>query len=724
MDTRVTNPTSTLGKRKGMKFHNSVNLNAVGLYNVNELCDAIERSPAFGCSSTSRRRPRSSRDFSLTSAMNKLSLEAEGSPPSGSSNLFLPKTPSKKKSPCSPMTPLKVTKSLSSPKKVYYLTRDSNTPGAPTVLEDEREPRREWNTQARLDKMENMYNELQKAVSGTADERNSMTETINLFKAKIHELEEIRSQLSAKNATLTAELSNTKECLSKMTTVGDDERRNFRSQTDEQRRQHLADLDNAKRKARDEVDRLIKLHHEELYDLERRLKNELEDERSRRVREVQEAEVLGSIERRKADTYMDSKDQEVHNLKVELEKIQGAFDSEKLLQKNLQENLTASTTENVTLKSELRGLRARIDFLESDSSAQAQSFTDLEQRMQDAIAASKEAMEKLRKEETLRRKLHNQVQELKGNIRVFCRVRPPLEIDSSNSLATIAFPNDEVDAKEVEVQGPEEKSSLGTITTKKHPFSFDRVFGPNSENQEIFEEISQLVQSALDGYNVCIFCYGQTGSGKTHTMSAEDGMIPRAVHQIYETAVSLEEKGWTYTMEGSFVEVYNENLNDLLGKAGDLDNGKLDIRHDPQTRKTWVTGLQSKTLDSPDKVHEILRKASKNRSVAATKANERSSRSHSVFILKLQGHNAITGESSEGTLNLVDLAGSERLSHSGATGDRLKETQNINRSLSCLGDVIGALGRGREGGHIPYRNSKVSRLPLLSPRRQLTTIRS
>lgn len=104
----------------------------------------------------------------------------------------------------------------------------------------------------------------------------------------------------------------------------------------------------------------------------------------------------------------------------------------------------------------------------------------------------------------------------------------------------------------------------------------------------------------------------------------------------------------------------------------------------------------------------LLQRASKNRSVAATKANERSSRSHCVFILNLVGENSITGERSEGTLNLVDLAGSERLSHSQAEGARLKETQNINKSLSCLGDVIAALGDGKGNNHVPYRNSKVS----------------
>lgn len=184
-------------------------------------------------------------------------------------------------------------------------------------------------------------------------------------------------------------------------------------------------------------------------------------------------------------------------------------------------------------------------------------------------------------------------------------------------------------------------------------------------------------------------------------------MIPRAVHQIYATAKELGEKGWSYKMEGSFVEVYNENINDLLGQADDFDKKKHEVRHDPKELKTTITDINTVTLDNPAKVESILRRASQTRSVAATKANERSSRSHSVFILKLIGLNSVTGERSEGTLNLVDLAGSERLSHSQSTGERLKETQNINRSLSCLGDVIAALGNGKENSHIPYRNSKV-----------------
>jgi kinesin family protein C1 len=389
----------------------------------------------------------------------------------------------------------------------------------------------------------------------------------------------------------------------------------------------------------------------------------------------------------------------------ELERARADLEREKAITKRLQDTLTETSTIVLQLQSADRAKQAKIDYLESDGQAQAQSFADVLRQMQEAQDAEEAAKEKLRAEESMIRKLRNQVQELKGNIRVFCRVRPPL--GENEDHARIALPDVDLDSKEIEIQGPEERSSLGTVKTKTNAFTFDRVFGPTSQNRDVFEEISQLVQSALDGYNVCIFCYGQTGAGKTHTMSSEDGMIPRALHQIYDTARGLEEKGWRYTMEGSFVEVYNEVLNDLLGKPEDYDKTKHEIRHDPQTCKTTVTDLTAVVLDSPAKVESILRRATANRTVASTKANERSSRSHSVFILRLTGINEITGEKSDGTLNLVDLAGSERLSHSGSTGDRLKETQNINKSLSCLGDVIGALGQGKEGGHVPYRNSKV-----------------
>jgi kinesin family protein C1 len=183
-------------------------------------------------------------------------------------------------------------------------------------------------------------------------------------------------------------------------------------------------------------------------------------------------------------------------------------------------------------------------------------------------------------------------------------------------------------------------------------------------------------------------------------------MIPRAVAQIYKAAKDLQSKGWEYTIEGSFLEIYCEGMRDLLStKATPM---KLDIRHDEKRKITVVDGLTLVSLDSATSVDSLLALAAKNRTTAATAANERSSRSHSVFMLALQGKNEGTGERSRGVLNLVDLAGSERLNHSQAAGDRLKETQAINKSLACLADVIHALGN--DSAHVPYRNSKLTYL--------------
>ena len=605
-----------------------------------------------------------------------------------------------------------------SPKKpdklVPFLTRDSNVKA--TV----------WDPESRLENVEHLYAELKHSMSSTTVETNGLKESLSLYKARsrkhffhassiqqltiitVTELDVMRTQLADKNAMLQRELDGVKAELNSSSVTLDDAARNHRVEIEDLQRQHRRSLEQAIRDGEEEVHRLVRQHRDETTDLRRRLEDAIEDEKDRRRKEVQALSSEGAMAKQRIEVELEMKHKALGALQDEVEKSKTDALRERDLNTDLRAKLSEAASNTLSLEASMRSLRARIEFLESDCKSQSQAFADLEQKTQDAIRNAAEANEKLRIEETLRRKLHNQVQELKGNIRVFCRVRPSLESDPTDGeAARITFPDDQVDSKEVEILGPQEKSSLGNVTRKKNAFSFDRVFSPGSQNADVFDEISQLVQSALDGYNVCIFCYGQTGAGKTFTMSSEDGMIPRAVRQIYDTATSLEEKGWRYSMEGSFVEVYNENINDLLGKADEFDRKKHEIRHDMQKCKTTITDITTVNLDTPSKVEMILRQATANRSVAATKANERSSRSHSVFILKLIGENSITGEKSEGTLNLVDLAGSERLSHSGSTGERLKETQNINKSLSCLGDVIGALGQGKEGGHVPYRNSKV-----------------
>lgn len=533
----------------------------------------------------------------------------------------------------------------------------------------------------------------------------------------VSELEATQKELRETNVALRVEIETMKNRVAAAENALKDTQREHEIAVDEFDRRQRVEAENIRQEGKKELEALRSRHEEEIRELtraseeemrelKRRYESELEDERAARHREINQLASERALDSQRTRIELENKDREISRLQADLQALRDDLEQERAKNRDLRQNLDTASSNSVTLESTIRALKARIEFLESDSQEQSQAFERLNQQLMDALAETNAAKEKLRREETLRRKLHNQVQELKGNIRVFCRVRPTLPHEASEA-AQIQFPDESSDCKEISVLGPEERSSLGNVTRKNHVFSFDRVFGPNTNNADVFEEISQLVQSALDGYNVCIFCYGQTGSGKTYTMSSEDGMIPRAVHQIYDTAKNLEEKGWKYTMEGNFVEVYNENLNDLLGKAEEFDKKKHEIRHDMQRCRTTITDVTTVTLDSPQTVESILRRAAANRSVAATKANERSSRSHSVFILRLIGENSITGERSEGTLNLVDLAGSERLSHSGATGERLKETQNINRSLACLGDVISALGQGKEGGHIPYRNSKV-----------------
>ncbi|KAK8472479.1 hypothetical protein PHAVU_002G218100 [Phaseolus vulgaris] len=312
--------------------------------------------------------------------------------------------------------------------------------------------------------------------------------------------------------------------------------------------------------------------------------------------------------------------------------------------------------------------------------------------------------------EKLRKKLHNTILELKGNIRVFCRVRPLLPDENTGTDTVVSFPTStEALGRDIE---------LSQSAGQKYNFTFDKVFDQEASQRDVFVEISQLVQSALDGYKVCIFAYGQTGSGKTYTMmgrpDAPDlkGLIPRSLEQIFQTSQSLKDQGWKYTMQASILEIYNETIRDLLSYArkenGASSSKQYTIKHDANGN-THVSDLTIKDVCSADEISSLLQQAAQSRSVGRTQMNEQSSRSHFVFTLRISGKNENTEQQVQGVLNLIDLAGSERLSRSGAMGDRLKETQAINKSLSSLSDVIFALG-GKKEEHIPFRNSKLTYL--------------
>ncbi|KAJ4159334.1 uncharacterized protein LMH87_008239 [Akanthomyces muscarius] len=573
-----------------------------------------------------------------------------------------------------------------------------------------------FDVDGRVIDMESQFNELKDMVNSSLTQKKGHDDALELAKTRVAELENDRKNLAGRSESLRAELEVAREEGHSLRRQLDEVQWKSRREVDQLNRDHSRIVDDLAREHRTTVEDLgrdldllkdqeTKQHQERIESITREHQKSLEDERQRKDREIQELRSRMGNEAQDMSLSMQRKERDLQDLRTENENLKSEIERHKSLNGSLQSNLAELSAANMTLEAKLNSARSQVEFLESGSKAQSDSFASMEARLQEALRLAEEAKQKLIKEETERRVLFNKYQELKGNIRVMCRVRPPLGA-LEDDRAGMSFPDDKTSA-EIVLAGPEERSSLGVVSRKNYPFEFDRVFMPTSQNEEIFGEISQLVQSALDGYNVCIFCYGQTGSGKTHTMSSDDGMIPRATHMIYDTITKLKEKSWEYTMEGCFVEVYNEELNDLL-VPNERNSKKLEIRHDEARKQTTIANCRTVRLSSPDVVETMLSEAQKNRTVAATKANERSSRSHSIFILKLVGKNLATGEQCEGTLNLVDLAGSERLKHSQAEGDRMKETQNINKSLSCLGDVIEALGRG--SGHIPYRNSKLTHL--------------
>lgn len=417
------------------------------------------------------------------------------------------------------------------------------------------------------------------------------------------------------------------------------------------------------------------------------------------------------------------RERELHDVNADLTTTHQDLERERKTATSLKEALAQQGAAQKSLQSQNSALQAQLATLRAANDGTAETVSTLRLDLETARRRIDDLEAEAREAEMVRRRLHNLVQELKGNIRVFARIRPLLPSDVSGTsdekarmaaLANMSYP-DSRDHQEIVLSSTSE-SATGQERKDTWNFSFDRVFEPQCTQEEVFEEISQLAQSCTDGYNVCIFAYGQTGSGKSFTMegglSPETvGMIPRAVDQVFQVTEELKSKGWEYTLEGQFLEIYNETINDLLGK-GEFDKKKHEIKHEKGS--TRVTDVVVQQLRSPAQVRSLLAMANSRRTVAATLMNERSSRSHSVFTLRIRGMNTHTGQVCEGALNLVDLAGSERLNASGAGKhkERLRETQSINKSLSALGDVIAALGEKSEKSdkHIPYRNSKLTYL--------------
>ncbi|XP_051186264.1 kinesin-like protein KIN-5A [Lolium perenne] len=303
------------------------------------------------------------------------------------------------------------------------------------------------------------------------------------------------------------------------------------------------------------------------------------------------------------------------------------------------------------------------------------------------------------------------------NIQVLLRCRPLNEEELRINTPVVITCNEQ----------RREVSAAQNIANKQidRTFVFDKVFGPKSRQQDVFNHaVVPLVGEVLDGYNCTIFAYGQTGTGKTYTMEggggktqngalpSDAGVIPRAVKKIFDT---LEAQGAEYSMKVSFLELYNEDLTDLLApeesKFSDDKSKKPMALMEDGKGGVFVRGLEEEVVSSASEIYKILERGSAKRKTAETFLNKQSSRSHSIFSITIHIKEC-TPEGEEmikcGKLNLVDLAGSENISRSGARDGRAREAGEINKSLLTLGRVINTLVE--HSGHIPYRDSKLTRL--------------
>ncbi|XP_075062105.1 kinesin-like protein KIF3A [Mixophyes fleayi] len=292
------------------------------------------------------------------------------------------------------------------------------------------------------------------------------------------------------------------------------------------------------------------------------------------------------------------------------------------------------------------------------------------------------------------------------NVKVVVRCRPLNEREKAMS-SKMAVNVDEI-------RGTIAVHKVDSMNEPPKTFTFDTVFGPDSKQLDVYNLTARpIIDSVLEGYNGTIFAYGQTGTGKTFTMEGVRavpelrGIIPNSFAHVFGH-IAKAEGDTRFLVRVSYLEIYNEEVRDLLGKD---QTQRLEVKERPDVG-VYIKDLSGYVVNNADDMDRIMTLGHKNRSVGATNMNEHSSRSHAIFTITIE----CSEKGSDGNihvrmgkLHLVDLAGSERQGKTGATGQRLKEATKINLSLSTLGNVISALVDGKST-HVPYRNSKLTRL--------------
>ncbi|KAJ7590600.1 kinesin-like protein [Mycena floridula] len=306
-----------------------------------------------------------------------------------------------------------------------------------------------------------------------------------------------------------------------------------------------------------------------------------------------------------------------------------------------------------------------------------------------------------------------------GNIKVVVRCRPL----NSRELARGAKPLIRMQGNQTFIDPPEMGSaqdSKRATERKTMAFSFDKSYwsaGPRDEpqycsQQTLYDDLGkELLDHGFSGFNACILAYGQTGSGKSYSMmgyGADKGIIPLTCSELFDRVDSKKaaDPNVNFTVEVSYIEIYNEKVRDLLNPK---NTGNLRVREHPSLGP-YVEDLSKLMVNSYEEMMTLMDEGNKARTVAATNMNETSSRSHAVFtlLLTMKRHDVDTNMDTEkvSRISLVDLAGSERANSTGATGQRLKEGANINKSLTTLGKVISALAMASQAAAEPKKGKK------------------
>ncbi|KAF5960833.1 hypothetical protein HYC85_002042 [Camellia sinensis] len=348
-------------------------------------------------------------------------------------------------------------------------------------------------------------------------------------------------------------------------------------------------------------------------------------------------------------------------------------------------SLAVKDTQLTTLQNNLKELEELREMKEDIDRKNEQTASLL--KMQGAQLAELEALYK--EEQVLRKRYFNTIEDMKGKIRVFCRLRPLSEKEIAEKERNVLTSLDEFT---VEHQWRDE--------IKQH--LYDRVFDGKVTQEDY------LVQSAVDGYNVCIFAYGQTGSGKTFTIYGSEnnpGLTPLATYELFKI-LKRDTNKFSFSLKVYIVELYQDTLVDLL-LPKNAKRTKLEIKKDSKGMVS-IENVTVVSVTTYEELKNIILSGSERRHTTGTLMNEQSSRSHLILSIVIESTNLQTQSIARGKLSFVDLAGSERVKKSGSSGSQLKEAQSINKSLSALGDVIGALSSGNQ--HIPYRNHKLTML--------------